>query len=172
MRRGHKLFFKYITLKNIFCLITILSCLLGAFKCMPITPAVANNEKIVRIGYYENPPFQIGATDDMTKDGYAYDYLQRLKLYNNWKYEYVYGSYGKLYSRLLNGEIDLLAGLAYTPERASLINYPQDAMGETKYYFLKLSSNDHIYLCPFKDTNPLPINGGKVRSNLVVRGKL
>ncbi len=144
MLRGHKLFFKYITLKNIFCLITILSCLLGAFKSMPITPAVANNEKIVRIGYYENPPFQIGAADDLTKDGYAYDYLQRLKLYNNWKYEYVYGSYGKLYGKLLNGEIDLLAGLPYTPERASIINYPREAMGETKYYFLKLSSNSQI----------------------------
>ena len=83
----------------------------------------------VRVGYYEQEVFQEGAADGTVKTGYAYEYYRKLSEYTGWNYEYVYKEYGELYQMLLNGEIDLLAGLAWKEERAGLIGYPEAVMG-------------------------------------------
>ena len=70
----------------------------------------------VKVGYFENEVFQEGAGEGQVRTGYAYEYYQKLAEYTGWRYEYVYGDFGKLYEMLVNGEIDLLAGLAYTEE--------------------------------------------------------
>lgn len=95
-------------IKSLFCLLAALACLLGTFEFISNMTVEANDEKIVRVGYYEEDGFQMGADDNKVKRGYSYDYLQRLKMLNSWKYEYVYGTYGELYEKLLKGEIDLL----------------------------------------------------------------
>lgn len=156
MRQGHGWYLKCFNIKNLLCLITILSCLLGVYKVMPVMKATAYDEKIVRVGFYEEENFQTGSADDALKSGYAYDYLSRLRLYNNWKYEYVYGSYAKLYDKLVKGEIDILAGLDYTPERTAVVSYPSDPMGATEYYFLKRSADEQI------TSDPATINGKRV----------
>ncbi|MDO4493856.1 MAG: transporter substrate-binding domain-containing protein, partial [Clostridia bacterium] len=93
--------------------------------------------KTVRVGYYEDHNFQAGAGEDLVKSGYSFEYLQRLAVYTGWTYEYVYGDFGTLYDALLEGEVDLLTGLAYKEDRADLISYPKLAMGNTLYSFLK-----------------------------------
>ena len=100
-----------------------------------ITSAAAQNAyteqrtvKTVRVGYYENEVFQEGAKKDAVRTGYAYEYYRKLSEYTGWKYQYIYGSYGELYTMLLNGQIDLLAGLAWKKDREGLIGYPQAAM--------------------------------------------
>ena len=67
----------------------------------------------VRVGYYENEVFQEGASEGAVKNGYAYEYYRKLSEYTGWKYEYVYGSFSDMYQMLLDGDIDLLAGLAF-----------------------------------------------------------
>lgn len=109
--------------------------------------------KIVRLGYYENGTFQSGAQSDKYKSGYSYDYMQRLSVYTNWTYEYVYGEYGELYDMLVDGKIDLLTGLAYVEDREDLISYPEMAMGETQYTFLKRIGDDTV------SANPKTFNG-------------
>ena len=78
--------------------------------------AADNRIWTVRVGYYENEVFQEGASSDAVKTGYAYEYYRKLSEYTGWNYEYVYGSFGELYDKLLSGEIDLLAGLAKRDE--------------------------------------------------------
>ena len=51
------------------------------------------NEKIVRVGWYQSDMFQEGISDEQIKSGYCYDYLQKVSDYTNWEYEYVYGSW-------------------------------------------------------------------------------
>ena len=80
----------------------------------------------VKVGYYENEVFEEGAAKGAVKTGYAYEYYRKLSEYTGWKYEYVYGSYSELYDKLLEGEIDFLAGLAKKDERIGLIGYPSD----------------------------------------------
>lgn len=112
--------------------------------------------KVVRVGYYEDNAFQIGATPGAVKAGYSYEYLQRLKRITNWEYRYVYGNFADLYGKLLKGEIDLLTGLAYSASRADLIYYPTLPMGHTPYYLFKRSSDDSL------TEDPATLNGKKI----------
>jgi len=112
--------------------------------------------KTVRVGYYENEVFQEGAQDGTVKTGYAYEYYRKLSEYTGWKYEYVYGGFGDLYQMLLDGEIDLLAGLAWREERASLISYPKNIMGHESYYLVKHDSDPGI------TADPATMNGCRI----------
>ncbi|MBR6062417.1 MAG: transporter substrate-binding domain-containing protein [Spirochaetales bacterium] len=116
-----------------------------------ITSAAAQNAyteqrtvKTVRVGYYENEVFQEGAKKDAVRTGYAYEYYRKLSEYTGWKYQYIYGSYGELYTMLLNGQIDLLAGLAWKKDREGLIGYPQAAMGNETYSLVKHETDTDI----------------------------
>ena len=107
------------------------------FSVISIPVSVTAETKKVRVGYYENEVFQEGAREGAVKTGYAYEYYRKLSEYTGWEYEYVYGGFGELYQMLLDGEIDLLAGLAKTEERQSLIGYPDAVMGSETYYLVK-----------------------------------
>ena len=115
--------------------------------------ATGSKENVVRVGYYENEVFQEGAAKNAVKKGYAYEYYLKLSEYTGWKYEYVYGSYGDLYQMLLDGKIDLLAGLARKKDREALIGYPDIAMGNETYSLVKHYADNDI------TTNPSSLSG-------------
>ena len=123
-----------------------------SFPLFAITPASTQ----VRVGYYENEVFQEGAQEGTVKTGYAYEYYQKLSEYTGWKYEYVYGEFGELYQKLLAGEIDFLAGLAWRPDRQDLIGYPDAAMGSENYNLVKHITEDSI------TTDPATLTGKKI----------
>ena len=111
--------------------------------------AYADQEpEVVRVGYYENEVFQEGAKEGEVKNGYAYEYYRKLSEYTGWKYEYVYGEFGDLYQMLLDGEIDLLAGLAWREDRAEIIGYPNAVMGKESYYLVKHDVDSDISADP------------------------
>ena len=118
-------------------------------------PSAANNRR-VRVGYYENEVFQEGAQEGKVKTGYAYEYYQKLSEYTGWQYEYVYGEFGDLYQQLLDGEIDLLAGLAKKADREELIGYPDAPMGNETYNLVKHSIDEDITV------DPLTLTGKKI----------
>ena len=114
--------------------------LLGAMQ-----PAAAEKTAApVRVGYFENGAFQQGAEQGAIRRGYAYEYYRKISEYTGWQYEYVYGGFSDLYQMLLDGQIDLLAGLAKTEERLSLIGYPEFPMGSETYNMMKHSEDDRI----------------------------
>lgn len=123
---------------------------------MPLSASARNNVPTVKIGYYENEVFQEGAGEGLVKSGYAYEYYIKLSEYTGWKYEYVYGSYSDLYKKLIDGEIDMLAGLAWKEDREKIIGYPEAAMGSETYNLVKHDSDDKIT----SDTSTL--NGVKI----------
>lgn len=102
----------------------------------------------VKVGYFENEVFQEGAGEGQVRTGYAYEYYQKLAEYTGWRYEYVYGDFGELYEMLVNGEIDLLAGLAYTEERKDIIGYPEAPMGNETYSLVKHDTDPDITAMP------------------------
>ena len=107
----------------------------------------------IRVGYYENEVFEEGATDDAFKTGYAYEYYQKLSEYTGWRYTYVYGDFTDLYQMLVDGDIDLLAGLAYRDDRSEAIGYPDLAMGNESYYLVKHDDDANI------TDDPATLNG-------------
>ena len=117
----------------------------------------ADAEEIrVRVGYYENEVFQEGAQEGAVKNGYAYEYYQKLSEYTGWKYQYVYGDFSDLYQMLLDGEIDFLAGLAWREDREPLIGYPDAPMGNENYNLVKHDVDEDISI------DPATLNGRKI----------
>lgn len=116
----------------------------------------AENDKVVKVGYYENESFQEGASEGAVKTGYAYEYYQKIATYNGWKYEYVYGSWSEIYNAFLRGDIDLLAGLGYAEERLEVMNYPNYPMGYESYYLFIRGDNSEITV------DPATLNGKKI----------
>ena len=136
---------KSVTISKLLCLL-IGICLVFSL-CVP-SIAHAQEIKTVRVGYYENEIFQEGAQEGAVKTGYAYEYYRKLAEYTGWKYDYVYGSFGDLYQMLLDGEIDLLAGLALKEDRVGLIAYPEAAMGHESYNLVKHEGDTEITVDP------------------------
>ena len=122
----------------------------------PVTSYADEEIEKVRVGYYENEIFQEGAEEGEVKNGYAYEYYRKLSEYTGWEYEYVYGEFGDLYQMLLDGEIDLLAGLAWREDRASIIGYPNAVMGNESYYLVKHDADADI------TADPVTLNGCRI----------
>ena len=130
--------------------------LLAVMLCAGLVPAAASSvafadevdAEVVRIGYYEQEVFEEGASEGECKTGYAYEYYRKISEYTGWKYEYVYGDFSELYQMLLDGDIDVIAGLAWREDREGLIGYPQEPMGNESYNLVKHSSDDSITADP------------------------
>ena len=126
------------------------------FITFPVISHADEETETVRVGYYENEIFQEGAEEGEVKNGYAYEYYRKLSEYTGWEYEYVYGEFGDLYQMLLDGEIDLLAGLAWREDRASIIGYPNAVMGNESYYLVKHDADVNI------TADPVTLNGCRI----------
>ena len=131
------------------CLAIALCCLISIlFSGQPRAASASSAPLTVRVGYYENEVFQEGAGKGLVKTGYAYEYYQKISEYTGWKYEYVYGGFSDLYQMLLDGRIDLLAGLAYREDREGLMGYPKAVMGSESYYLVKHDTDTEITYDP------------------------
>ena len=129
-------------------ILAIILSVAGLLSVMTVTVSVTAETKTVRVGYYENEVFQEGAREGAVKTGYAYEYYRKLSEYTGWEYEYVYGGFGELYQMLLDGKIDLLAGLAWREERTAIIGYPKAVMGSESYYLVKHDADAGITAVP------------------------
>ena len=106
--------------------------------------AEGKERQTVRVGYYEKEGFEETAPEGEARRGYAYEYYLRLAQYTGWQYEYVYGSFSDLYEELAEGDIDLMAGLTWTPERAAEIGYPVSPMGNEPCTLLRHDTDTEI----------------------------
>lgn len=109
-----------------------------------ISKATDNEEKIVRVGWYESA---YCSTDRFgRKTGMAYEYQQKLASYTGWTYEYVEGTWPELLEKLKNGEIDLLSDVSYKEDRVPYMLYPSLPMGTESYYLYVKAGNTEITL--------------------------
>ena len=140
----------------LFRLISFICAIMIMIAILPAVVKADTDSKTVRVGYYENEVFEEGAREGAVKTGYAYEYYCKLSEYTGWRYEYVYGDFSELYQMLLDGEIDLLAGLAWREDRAELIGYPEAVMGNESYYLVKHDVDVNI------STEPGTLNGCRI----------
>ncbi|MCR5327426.1 MAG: transporter substrate-binding domain-containing protein [Saccharofermentans sp.] len=101
-----------------------------------------DSQKTVRVGWFESA-FNITG-ENGRRSGYAYEYQLKIAAYTGWEYEYVEGSWSELFQMLENGEIDLLADVSYTEERAETLLFPTIPMGQEFYYLYTSSDNKEI----------------------------
>ena len=105
--------------------------LLALLLPMP-AKAEAAESKVVRVGWYEDSYNITG--ENGQRSGYGYEYEQAVAAYTGWTYEYVKAGWSDLLEMLENGEIDLMAGISYTDERAEKMLFSELAMGRERYY--------------------------------------
>ena len=101
-----------------------------------------NKERIIRAGWHEAPYFIMDRYG--RRSGYSYEYQQKIAAYTGWKYEYVEGGWSVLLDRLKKGEIDLLANVSYTDERARNFLFSSLPMGTEAYYLFVSPANSTI----------------------------
>lgn len=126
------------------CSALAVSILFVGFAIAEENKEVFNKSKTVRIGFYQDPRFQEGLSDDVRKTGYGYEYYKKVAAYNGWKYEYVYGEFDTLFEKLKTGEIDVLGGITYSTERSQYFYYPDFSMGNLRYYLFQNVDNPII----------------------------
>ncbi len=110
--------------------------------------------KVVKVGYYLHNGFQEGGPGEV-KSGYGYEYLQMLRAYTGWEYEYVYAeSWDEQVDMLEKGEVDLILHAFKTTERMETMLFSVDPMGrEINYLYTR---GDNVELI---DGNTESING-------------
>ena len=109
-----------------------LSILFSAVTAVPAKVSGAETGKTVRTGTFDGA--YISRDQNGNKSGYGYEFQQAVASYTGWKYEYVECDWTNCYHKLENGEIDMVGGISYTPERAKRMLYSDLPMGEEKYY--------------------------------------
>ncbi len=98
----------------------------------------AAEPETVKVGYMLHEGYQEGGPGEV-KSGYGYEYLQMLRNYTGWEYEYVYtASWEEQVSMLQRGEIDLMLHAFRTPERMQTMLFSVEPMGrETNYLYTR-----------------------------------
>ena len=136
------------------------------FACLFFIPHAARAEdleKVVRVGWYES---SFNTTDPSgRKSGYAYEYQLKLAAYTGWTYEYVNGSWSELLQKLIDGELDLMSDVSYTPEREGLMLFSSLPMGTEEYYLFTAPGNQEISATDYSTLNGkrVGVNKGSIQ---------
>uniref|UniRef100_UPI00402507A4 hybrid sensor histidine kinase/response regulator n=1 Tax=Gemmiger formicilis TaxID=745368 RepID=UPI00402507A4 len=128
------------------CLLLLLPALFPVKAAAETAPA-----KVVRVGSFENTFNYVN--EKGIRKGYGYELLETLSGYTGWQFEYVTCDWSDCFEKLKNGEIDILGGISYTPDRAEEMLFSDEPMGEEKYYLYADLSREDITASDFKTLN-------------------
>ena len=118
------------------CLLLLLPALLPVKAAAETAPA-----KVVRVGSFEDTFNYVN--EKGIRKGYGYELLQTLSGYTGWQLEYVTCDWSDCFEKLKNGEIDIMGGISYTPDRTEEMLFSDEPMGEEKdYLYADLSCAD------------------------------
>ena len=78
--------------------------------------------RIVRVAAFAYYP-AIFQADDGRVQGWYVDLLDEIGRQEQWRFEYVYGSWAEGLERARRGEVDLVTSVAFTPERDSYLDF-------------------------------------------------
>lgn len=97
------------------------------------TPNVIREKKIshgktVKVGWFSSDGVH-QIDPDGTLSGYDYEWLQAIAQYNNWDYEYHFGSFAECFQWLKAGQIDLIGITNKTPEREKFFDFSRINVG-------------------------------------------
>jgi len=99
----------------------ILFCLAGV--------TARSGEVCLKVGIYNNPP-TVFVDEKGTPQGVYVDALNAIAAREQWKLEYVYGSWSELMEKIQKGEIDILTAIAYSEERDAYLDFNQETFAE------------------------------------------
>ena len=128
------------------CLLLLLPAALPVKAAAETAPA-----KVVRVGSFGDTFNYVN--EKGIRKGYGYELLQTLSGYTGWQLEYVTCDWSDCFEKLKNGEIDIMGGISYTPDRAEEMLFSDEPMGEEKDYLYADLSREDITASDFKTLN-------------------
>ena len=130
----------------------VLSLLLLLSAVLPVKAAAETAPaKVVRVGSFEDTFNYVN--EKGARKGYGYELLETLSGYAGWQFEYVTCDWSDCFEKLKNGEIDIMGGISYTPDRAEEMLFSDEPMGEEKYYLYADLSRADISASDYKTLN-------------------
>ncbi len=118
----------------------IFVCIILFLNCVPISAFALQEKEVIKVGYMlldgfeEQQEISQNGKTIIVRSGYGYDYLQMLRNYTGWEYEYVIGNWKELTDKLESGEIDLLSHVARTDEREKTMIFSTEPQGRESHY--------------------------------------
>ncbi len=100
---------------------------LFACCCLLCFPVSLNAQTKIKVCLYQNVPLSFSDENGAVK-GFVIDILEYVAKKEDWTIEYHLDSWSQCLQNLENGEIDLLGGIAYSPERAQLFDYTYESV--------------------------------------------
>ncbi|MDD3154232.1 MAG: transporter substrate-binding domain-containing protein [Victivallaceae bacterium] len=105
-------------------------------------PLLAETRRVVRVGFFPFEGYHI-VSPDGRRSGYGYDYLQHLKLYGRWTFEYSSSEHAwpEMLPMLEVGKIDMVSSVHKTPEREALFAFSRKPIGQSATIMTVKSGN-------------------------------
>jgi len=103
----------------------IMAAVLFAVVFINIRAAISADITELRVGLYDFKPLTFVDTDGKAK-GFFIDIMDDIAMQENWSVTYIYGDFNQCLTRLKKGEIDLIAGVAYSDERAKEFDFTKE----------------------------------------------
>lgn len=98
------------------------------FPFLPVPSAYAADEKrTVKVGVYDNKP-KVYRDQNGAISGLFPDILNYIAGKENWRIEYVYGTWEEGLSRLENGQIHIMVDVAYSTERQEKYDFADESV--------------------------------------------
>ena len=85
------------------------------------------DERLVRVGVYQNAP-QVFIEDDGAPRGIYIDILNEVARLENWRLEFVPGTFASGLDAVRNGRIDVMTSIAATPDRDEYIDFSKETV--------------------------------------------
>ena len=102
-------------------------CFLWLILPLLLISAVSAQTRNVRVGFYNNAPLSF-VDENGLPAGFVVDVLQYVAEEENWELEYVHCEWNDCLQALEKGEIDLLAPIAYSDERAEIYDFTAETL--------------------------------------------
>jgi len=90
-----------------------------------ITVSAIEAQETIRVGVFNSEPL-IEVGEQGQPRGLFIDLVEHIAQIENWKIQYVPGSWNECFERAKSGEVDLAACIAYSDERTALFDYTKD----------------------------------------------
>ncbi|MDH4330892.1 MAG: transporter substrate-binding domain-containing protein [Candidatus Moranbacteria bacterium] len=121
---------KFLRIKKVFSVFVKIVCVVIIFSSLvcPIeSNAQTHQSEVVRVGVYDNAP-KIYRDDDGVIKGFWADVVNDIAEEENWKVEYVFGTWSEGLDRLEKGEIDIMVDVAVSEDRKEVYDFSNETV--------------------------------------------
>ena len=125
-------------------------CCISMVLCCSVPEAAgADRQPVLRVGWYLVDGLHNIDQAAGQYSGYDYDYLRSIAQFNGWQYEFVAESLADCLADLANGRLDIVGGVARTPEREAQFAYTRNSAGRAAPRLVAKQEDDRYSFADF-----------------------